>query len=122
MTIPSISLIANFNNIFLNCIISNISLNNFYIATANGTYTKVRSIEKIKKIIFITFPSGSLKRISYSFSAYFGRNCNIFSKFIVEGKSNKFCNKIPIVRGVAMNPIDHPNGGRTKTCQPEKSI
>jgi large subunit ribosomal protein L2 len=27
----------------------------------------------------------------------------------------------PRVRGVAMNPVDHPNGGRTKTNQPEKS-
>lgn len=26
------------------------------------------------------------------------------------------------VRGVAMNPVDHPNGGRTKTNQPEKSV
>lgn len=25
------------------------------------------------------------------------------------------------VRGVAMNPVDHPNGGRTKAKQPEKS-
>ena len=25
------------------------------------------------------------------------------------------------VRGVAMNPVDHPNGGRTKAKQPELS-
>jgi large subunit ribosomal protein L2 len=25
------------------------------------------------------------------------------------------------VRGVAMNPIDHPHGGRTKTNKPEVS-
>ena len=25
------------------------------------------------------------------------------------------------VRGVAMNPVDHPNGGRTKSPTPEKS-
>ncbi|MCB1713346.1 MAG: hypothetical protein KDH96_13040 [Candidatus Riesia sp.] len=25
------------------------------------------------------------------------------------------------VRGVAMNPVDHPHGGRTKTNNPEKS-
>jgi ribosomal protein L2 len=25
------------------------------------------------------------------------------------------------VRGVAMNPVDHPNGGRTKSCSPELS-
>lgn len=26
-----------------------------------------------------------------------------------------------IVRGVAKNPVDHPNGGRTKVKQPERS-
>lgn len=25
----------------------------------------------------------------------------------------------PTVRGVAMNPVDHPHGGRTKTNSPE---
>ena len=27
----------------------------------------------------------------------------------------------PSVRGVAKNPVDHPNGGRTKSCSPERS-
>ena len=27
-----------------------------------------------------------------------------------------------ITRGVAMNPVDHPHGGRTKTSKPEVSI
>jgi len=27
-----------------------------------------------------------------------------------------------MVRGVAMNPVDHPHGGRTKTNSPEVSI
>ncbi len=27
----------------------------------------------------------------------------------------------PSVRGVAMNPVDHPHGGRTKTNSPELS-
>ena len=122
-TVPNISLFAYFNNIFLNCIVSNVTINNsFKVCTSNGTYTKIRSIDRVKKIILITFPSGCLKRVAYDFTAYFGRNCNIFHKFIVEGKSNKFSKNTPSVRGVAMNPIDHPNGGRTKTCQPEKSI
>jgi large subunit ribosomal protein L2 len=28
---------------------------------------------------------------------------------------------MPSVRGVAQNPVDHPNGGRTKTNKPERS-
>ena len=29
--------------------------------------------------------------------------------------------KLLTVRGVAKNPVDHPNGGRTKAKQPELS-
>ena len=35
-------------------------------------------------------------------------------------KHSKLSKKI-MVRGVAKNPVDHPNGGRTKAKQPEKS-
>jgi large subunit ribosomal protein L2 len=41
----------------------------------------------------------------------------------VSGKwsnSGKILNRI-VVRGVAKNPVDHPNGGRTKAKQPELS-
>ena len=45
-------------------------------------------------------------------------------KYSIKGKAGIPINKgsKPIVRGVAMNPVDHPNGGRTKTNKPEKSI
>lgn len=46
-----------------------------------------------------------------------------FQKFTVTGKSgiNRNLGKNVIVRGVAMNPVDHPHGGRTKTNKPEVS-
>jgi large subunit ribosomal protein L2 len=55
--------------------------------------------------------------------AYIGKNENFRINDLVEGKWGfGFHNKKKInVRGVAMNPVDHPNGGRTKTVQPEKS-
>jgi len=54
---------------------------------------------------------------------FLGRNANINKKFSVLGKAG-LSRKLgfnPIVRGVAMNPVDHPNGGRTKTNSPSKS-
>jgi len=53
-----------------------------------------------------------------------GRNINLLKKFSRSSKAGDsflrgFKSK---VRGVAMNPVDHPNGGRTKTNQPEKSV
>ena len=53
-----------------------------------------------------------------------GRNSNIMHKFTVFGKAGIRRNygSRPIVRGVARNPVDHPNGGRTKTNKPEKSL
>jgi ribosomal protein L2 len=54
---------------------------------------------------------------------YVGRNQDFKINELVEGKwGNSFSLKKKInVRGVAMNPVDHPNGGRTKTVQPERS-
>jgi ribosomal protein L2 len=54
---------------------------------------------------------------------YMGKNTNFYISRLTEGKwgfsfhSHKKIN----VRGVAMNPVDHPNGGRAKSVQPEKS-
>lgn len=52
---------------------------------------------------------------------HIGRNIGIFNKYRVFG-SFKFCNlkkkKKISTRGVAMNPVDHPNGGRSKSKTP----
>jgi large subunit ribosomal protein L2 len=42
--------------------------------------------------------------------------------FLSKAGTLKSFGKKSKVRGVAMNPVDHPHGGRTKTNQPEKSI
>ena len=52
-----------------------------------------------------------------------GKNTNFRLNELIEGKCGfSFHKKKKIsVRGVAMNPVDHPNGGRAKTVQPERS-
>ena len=47
---------------------------------------------------------------------------HFFNKFVEGGWGYTQKNKKKItVRGVAKNPVDHPNGGRTKAKQPELS-
>jgi large subunit ribosomal protein L2 len=63
-------------------------------------------------------------RISAYCLIVLGRSNNPFFYKTVVGKCGNnikrgFKSK---VRGVAMNPVDHPHGGRTKTNSPERSL
>ena len=53
-----------------------------------------------------------------------GRKSNSVNRFLGHGKVGdlKFLVKKPNVRGVARKPVEHQDGGRTKTNQPEVSI
>lgn len=94
------------------------------------TYTKAGGTKSLKievynkqKLIYILLSSKKRIGLNYNTHAIVGKNENFFSNRFVAGKwGNSFSEKKKInVRGVAMNPIDHPNGGRSKTVQPEKS-
>jgi large subunit ribosomal protein L2 len=58
-------------------------------------------------------PSGEIRRISTSCLATIGRVGNIEHENIVSGKAGRkrWLGIRPTVRGVAMNPVDHPMGG-----------
>jgi large subunit ribosomal protein L2 len=78
-------------------------------------------INKTKNLILIEFPT-KLKKWVYGYKlATLGRASNIFHKQEIFGKAGyyRLLNNRPTVRGVAMNPVDHPHGGRTKTSSPE---
>lgn len=71
----------------------------------------------------LQLPSGKEQKASLRSVAILGRNSNLQHKREVVGKAgaNRKAGIRPTVRGVAMNPVDHPHGGRTKTSQPEVS-
>jgi large subunit ribosomal protein L2 len=96
--------------------------NSSYIK-ASGTFSQILQINKDLNLILILLPSGNRKYVSMNYLCTLGRNNNIFKKFIVVGKAglNRNKGRNVTVRGVAMNPIDHPHGGRTKTNKPEVS-
>jgi len=102
-------------------IIHNISYqNNTLYASSAGTFCQL--LEK-KKTCKIRLPSGKIVLISNNFYATIGSGSNIQHKSICIGKAGK--NRLkgirPSTRGVAMNPVDHPHGGRTNGGRPSVS-
>ena len=71
----------------------------------------------------LLLPSGKEQKVCLTVHAVLGRNSNLHHKREVTGKAGTKRHQgiRPTVRGVAMNPVDHPHGGRTKTVQPEVS-
>lgn len=93
-------------------------------ASASGVFSLVLAMYSEENSLLIRLPSGKKKFFTLTSVATLGRASNIDSKYQIKGgagESNKL-GKRPITRGVAMNPVDHPHGGRTKTNKPEKSI
>lgn len=98
---------------------------NFYkkviFCKSSGTYAVKLLFTKKNKLALIQLPSSKKKFIPNISLCVIGNIFDLKTNICWKGKySNKKNYKLS-VRGVAMNPIDHPNGGRTKAKQPEKS-
>ncbi len=80
-------------------------------------------VYKDLNLIKIRLSSGVKKILHEETIVTLGRNNNIFQKYSILGSYSwkYYLGKKSIVRGVAMNPVDHPHGGRTKTNKPEVS-
>ena len=84
-------------------------------------YCKLITINFNKHLVLIELPTLLRKLIKFNTLVTKGRSSNIFHKNEISGKSgySRLLNLRPTIRGVAMNPVDHPHGGRTKTNSPE---
>lgn len=84
-----------------------------------GTKGRLISIEKATHSCFIKLPSGLKKIFSYYSFAFLDPLSIPFHKKSQNGKAGfwRTFGRKPIVRGVAMNPVDHPHGGRTKSIK-----
>lgn len=96
------------------------------IARAAGTYAQlVRPLENVQKCI-IRLPSGRKVLLNSQNRATLGALASKASKdrkFYKAGQ-NRWLGRLPVVRGVAMNPVDHPHGGgegRTSGGRPSVS-
>ena len=83
-----------------------------YVKSA-GTSSQI--VQKVFDTCTLRLPSGKLISVSNKSVATVGKLSNSVHNKIVLGKAgaNRLRGKRPSVRGIAMNPVDHPHGGRT---------
>lgn len=122
----SVGSIVQLNKLPRFSVVSNISLkgdSSPKYAKSSGTYAFLDEILHELGLCIVKLPSGLRRVVSLNTLVLLGRNSNRSQKHSVIGKAGFLINKgkKQITRGVAMNPVDHPNGGRTKTNKPEKS-
>ncbi len=78
---------------------------------AAGTYAQL--IAKEGKYALLRLPSGEVRKVLAACAATVGQVGNIHHESITIGKAgrSRWLGRRPKVRGVAMNPVDHPLGG-----------
>lgn len=78
---------------------------------AAGTYAQL--VAKEGKYALLRLPSGEVRKVLSACCATVGQVGNVNHENISLGKAgrNRWLGKRPEVRGVAMNPVDHPLGG-----------
>ena len=81
-----------------------------------GTLAKILFINYLTKKALVELPSKKKKLFSIFIFVVLGQNSGLlFKKLkIISAGFYKKLGKAPKVRGVAKNPVDHPNGGKTK--------
>jgi len=81
------------------------------LARSAGTFGQL--VAREGKYAVIKLPSGEVRRILQTCKATIGSTSNPDHGLLVYGKagSRRWLGRRPRVRGVAMNPVDHPMGG-----------
>ncbi len=81
------------------------------MARAAGTYAQL--VAKEEKYALLRLPSGEVRKVLVSNYATVGQVGNLDHEKVTIGKAgrNRWLGRRPKVRGVAMNPVDHPLGG-----------
>lgn len=101
--------------------ISNQNKNNIIFTRAAGCSSQI--LQKSNTDVKIKLTSGKIVSISSKIFATIGvvSNKNFNSKIIGKAGKRRLIGRRPIVRGVAMNPVDHPHGGQTSGGRPSVS-
>ena len=86
-----------------------------------GTYAQL--VKKTEKHAILRLPSGAIKQVNSECKASIGivSNSSHFTRKLSKAGQTRWLGIRPTVRGVAMNPIDHPHGGRTNGGRPSVS-
>ncbi len=109
------------NNIPMGTIVNNISHGvkglSQYVRSAG---TSAQLIQSDKKNAKLKLPSNAIIKVPVNSYANIGVVSNEKHNLTCLGKAGRKrnLNRRPIVRGIAMNPVDHPHGGRTNGGRP----
>lgn len=81
------------------------------IVRAAGTYAQI--VAREGKFVTLKLPSSEVRIINKKCYATIGQVGNVDASNITIGKAgrNRWLGKRPTVRGIVMNPVDHPHGG-----------
>lgn len=95
-------------------IVSNLGYNINKWAISNGTYCHLLNLRQATG--WVKLPSGLSIEVSANIFCIIGRNAGIYTYKQYYGKASILHNGVRrvIVRSCAKNPVDHPNGGRTR--------
>jgi large subunit ribosomal protein L2 len=114
--------VLQLKDIYTGAIVNSVFIYNKNVyAKSAGTYCQI--IQKYKDSIKLRLPSGKIVNSNINTLATLGSVSNKNYSLCILGKAGKkrYNKKRPIVRGVAMNPVDHPHGGRTNGGRPSVS-
>lgn len=111
---PELGNALKLKNMPLGSTVHNIELNpgaGGIMARSAGTYAQL--LARDGKYVVLKMPSGEARMILGECMATMGVVSNGDHGLVVKGKAgrNRWVGKRPRVRGVAMNPVDHPMGG-----------
>lgn len=92
-------------------------------ALSSGTHAIKLQTPKREKKIKIQLPSNVVYYVTADCLCIIGRTYQQWTNKQKSGKAgSKFRNGYgPLVRGIAMNPVDHPHGGKANSSKPERS-
>ena len=111
---PEVGNALQLKNMPLGTIVHNIELTpgkGAQMARSAGTYAQV--LAKEGKYVTLKMPSGEMRLVLANSMATVGSVSNPDHMNVVLGKAgrNRWLGRTPRVRGVVMNPVDHPMGG-----------
>lgn len=91
---------------------------------ARGAGTAIQLMAKEGDYALLKLPSGELRRVRMECRATIGQVSNVDHENVSYGKAGRvrWLGRRPRVRGIAMNPVDHPHGGgegRSKGNHPQ---
>jgi large subunit ribosomal protein L2 len=110
---PCLLFYANIGDLLYNINLFPLGTFRYRVAAAAGTFCKVIKKEINHFYAIVKVPSGAFRSISLASLGFLGKASNPYHKFRVIGKAGRarWLGRRPVVRGVAMNPVDHPHGG-----------